>query len=72
LRVHVHPGYFANRDPLVMQNDIAIIRTISRIRFGEFIQPAPLSFDRVSENNVINAIGWGITGNVNSSKTALT
>lgn len=55
-----------------MQNDIAIIRTISRIRFGEFIQPAPLSFDRVSENNVINAIGWGITGNVNSSKTALT
>jgi hypothetical protein len=67
LRVIVHPDYVATPNPLLIRADIAIIRTISRIEFGEFVQPIPLGREFVPSGSEVLLIGWGLTGNVKAN-----
>jgi hypothetical protein len=64
LRVIFHPDYVATPDPLFIQADIAIVRTISRIEFGEFVRPVPLGREYVPSGSEVLLTGWGLTGDV--------
>lgn len=62
LRVTIHPNYVYVMQPFKMRNDLAIIRSISTIRFGVYVQPAPLATRFVSSNSRGVLSGWGLTG----------
>jgi trypsin len=66
LRVFIHPDYKLNREPFILKNDVAVIRTITRIQFGPRVQPIPLGTDFVSAGSQITATGWGLIGEVNA------
>jgi hypothetical protein len=54
----------ATPNPLFIQADIAIIRTATRIEFGDWIQPIPLGREFVPSGTEVLLTGWGLTGDV--------
>jgi hypothetical protein len=55
LRLFLHPQY----DTETLQNDVAVIRTVSRIIFGDLVQPIPLSNEVAGEGVEGTFTGWG-------------
>lgn len=64
LRLFIHPDYKYTQDPFLMQNDIAVIRTLTQIQFGAFVQPIALGTNFVPSNSQVILTGWGLLGNV--------
>jgi hypothetical protein len=55
LRLFLHPQYNTN----TLQNDVAVIRTASRIVFGDLVQPIPLSNEFADSGLEGTFTGWG-------------
>lgn len=64
LRVLIHPDYKYIPEPFSIQADVAIVRTVTTIRFSPVVQPIRLGTQRVPANEPITAIGWGLLGDV--------
>lgn len=64
LRVFLHPDYIYIPEPFEIYNDVAVIRTISRIEFGLTVQPIPLGAEPVPTASQVVATGWGLLGDV--------
>ena len=64
LRVFLHPDYKYIPEPFEIHNDVAVIRTISRIEFGVNVQPISLGVEPVPTASQVTATGWGLLGDV--------
>lgn len=64
LRLSIHPNYIYTADPLQLQADIAVIRTLSHIRFGALVQPIALGTEFVPAAVPVVLTGWGLLGDV--------
>jgi Trypsin len=60
----MHPEFKHIVEPFEIFNDVAVIRTISRIQFGLTVQPIPLGVEPVPATSQVVATGWGLTGDV--------
>lgn len=64
LRVSIHPDYVYTANPLQLQADVAVIRTLRQIRFGPLVQPIPLGTEFVPTGSGLILTGWGLLGDV--------
>ena len=66
LRLIIHPEYLYTEDleSFQMKNDVAVIRTLTRIQFSNLVQPINLGANFVSPGTQVVLAGWGLTGNV--------
>lgn len=64
LRLFIHPDYVYTVDPLSLQADIAIIRTLTQIQFGALVQPIALGTEFVPTGSRVLLTGWGLIGHV--------
>lgn len=64
LRILIHPDYDYTPEPFQIQNDIAIIRTITQIRFSASVQPIAIGNTFVPSGSQVLLTGWGLLGNV--------
>lgn len=65
LRIFIHPDYVLIDDPFRIRNDVAIIRTLSQIRFNGLVQPIPLGYSFVPPGAQAILTGWGLVNEVN-------
>ena len=64
IRTFVHPDYIWTREPFNLQNDVAVVRTLTRIRFGSLVQPIALGTVELLSGSQVILTGWGLTGEV--------
>lgn len=65
LRLFIHPDYKMNLFPeFFIQTDLAIIRTVTPIRFGASVQPIELNTRVVPPGSQVMFAGWGSTEEV--------
>jgi hypothetical protein len=64
LRISIHPDYKYVPEPFFIEADIAVIRTLTSIRFGNLVQPIPLGNSFVSAGSRVVLTGWGLLGDV--------
>lgn len=64
VRATIHPEYIYTPDPFLMRADVAVIRTLTRIRFGSLVQPIPLGVNAVTTAAQVVLTGWGLLGDV--------
>lgn len=50
-----HPKY----NPVTLQNDLAVLRLKTPIRYSRFVQPIPLSSVQIGEKVPVVVSGWG-------------
>lgn len=60
LRIFSHPEY----NVTTIVNDIAILRTLTTIVYGETVQPIALGETFVPPFQIATVTGWGLTGDV--------
>lgn len=67
IRIFIHPEYEYVATPVFkLQNDIAMIRTLTRIMFGSTVQPIPIGTANVQPASQVILTGWGLLGDVKS------
>lgn len=64
LRIFIHPDYVLSGNPFKIQNDVAIIRTLSPIRFGRSVQPIQLGTGFIPPGARVVLTGWGLVQEV--------
>lgn len=60
----MHPDFKQTRIPFFMADDVAIVRTISRISFGRLVQPIPLGRQFVPIGSEVLLTGYGAVRDV--------
>lgn len=67
--IAVHPDYVKELDGFFpMRADLAVIRTLRRIRFGTLVQPIALDCKLVPTGSELLMLGWGRLSDVRSLK----
>lgn len=69
LSIAVHPDYVNELDGFFpMRADIAVVRTLTRIRFGALVQPIALESNLVPTGSELLMLGWGRLSDVSFIK----